>query len=182
MVLMLEQPTSSSNSPHKHVGDTTGVDDLANGGRFTFEDGGAYCGGWLDGKAHGYGVCTGPKGQGEYAGAWQLGFEISGTYTWPSGTYIYIKQTDLVFFSLFYRFFSFTILLVVLLQLSHFFTIAIFLRTATLIRQHKTPTRLKQFLTLRSLPICIFEQLFILFKVHSSSKQLQGMFRGFFKI
>jgi hypothetical protein len=106
----------------------------------------------------------------------------AGTYTWPSGTYIYIKQTDLVFFSLFYRFFSFTILLVVLLQLSHFFTIAIFLRTATLIRQHKTPTRLKQFLTLRSLPICIFEQLFILFKVHSSSKQLQGMFRGFFKI
>lgn len=55
------------------------------GGRFDFEDGGTYCGGWEDGKAHGHGVCTGPKGQGEYSGAWQYGFEISGVYTWPSG-------------------------------------------------------------------------------------------------
>uniref|UniRef100_A0A0B7ABV3 Junctophilin n=1 Tax=Arion vulgaris TaxID=1028688 RepID=A0A0B7ABV3_9EUPU len=55
------------------------------GGRFDFDDGGTYCGGWEDGKAHGNGVCTGPKGQGEYAGAWQYGFEISGVYTWPSG-------------------------------------------------------------------------------------------------
>lgn len=55
------------------------------GGRFDFDDGGTYCGGWEDGKAHGHGVCTGPKGQGEYSGAWQYGFEISGVYTWPSG-------------------------------------------------------------------------------------------------
>ncbi|XP_067651799.1 junctophilin-1-like [Haliotis asinina] len=55
------------------------------GGRFDFDDGGTYCGGWEEGKAHGHGVCTGPKGQGEYAGAWQYGFEVSGVYTWPSG-------------------------------------------------------------------------------------------------
>lgn len=55
------------------------------GGRFDFDDGGTYCGGWEEGKAHGHGVCTGPKGQGEYSGAWQYGFEISGVYTWPSG-------------------------------------------------------------------------------------------------
>ncbi|XP_050398291.1 junctophilin-1 isoform X2 [Patella vulgata] len=55
------------------------------GGRFDFDDGGTYCGGWEDGKAHGHGVCTGPKGMGEYAGAWQFGFEVSGIYTWPSG-------------------------------------------------------------------------------------------------
>lgn len=36
-----------------------------NGGRFDFDDGGTYCGGWEDGKAHGHGVCTGPKGQGQ---------------------------------------------------------------------------------------------------------------------
>lgn len=28
-------------------------------------------------KAHGHGVCTGPDGQGEYAGAWHYGFEVS---------------------------------------------------------------------------------------------------------
>ena len=53
------------------------------GGRFDFDDGGTYCGGWEDGKAHGHGVCTGPKGQGEYAGSWNYGFEVSGIYTWP---------------------------------------------------------------------------------------------------
>ncbi|KRZ72008.1 Junctophilin-3 [Trichinella papuae] len=56
-----------------------------NGGRFDFDDGGTYCGGWEDGKAHGHGVCTGPKGQGEYSGAWHYGFEVSGVYAWPSG-------------------------------------------------------------------------------------------------
>ncbi|CAF2082672.1 unnamed protein product [Rotaria magnacalcarata] len=56
-----------------------------NGGRFDFDDGGTYCGGWNDGKAHGHGVCTGPKGQGEYSGAWQYGYEFSGIYLWPSG-------------------------------------------------------------------------------------------------
>lgn len=55
-----------------------------NGGRFDFDDGGTYCGGWCDGKAHGYGVCTGPKGQGEYSGAWQQGYESSGIYLWVS--------------------------------------------------------------------------------------------------
>jgi len=55
------------------------------GGKFSFQDGGAYCGGWLDGKAHGYGVCTGPRGQGEFAGEWTHGYETSGTYTWPNG-------------------------------------------------------------------------------------------------
>lgn len=56
------------------------------GGRFDFDDGGTYCGGWEDGKAHGHGVCTGPKGQGEYSGSWHYGFEVSGIYTWPSGS------------------------------------------------------------------------------------------------
>ncbi|XP_058231827.1 junctophilin-1a isoform X2 [Hemibagrus wyckioides] len=55
------------------------------GGRFDFNDGGTYCGGWEGGKAHGHGVCTGPRGQGEYSGAWSYGFEIVGVYTWPSG-------------------------------------------------------------------------------------------------
>ena len=58
---------------------------FAGGGRFDFDDGGTYCGDWEDGKAHGHGVCTGPKGQGEYAGQWAYGFEVQGVYTWPSG-------------------------------------------------------------------------------------------------
>ncbi|CAL1290189.1 unnamed protein product [Larinioides sclopetarius] len=56
------------------------------GGRFDFDDGGTYCGGWLEGKAHGHGVCTGPKGQGEYSGQWDHGFEVCGVYTWPTGS------------------------------------------------------------------------------------------------
>lgn len=55
------------------------------GGRFDFDDGGTYCGGWEEGKAHGHGICTGPKGQGEYSGSWSHGFEVVGGYTWPSG-------------------------------------------------------------------------------------------------
>lgn len=62
-------------------GQTTGK--AVDGGRFDFDDGGTYCGGWEDGKAHGHGVCTGPKGQGEYSGSWHYGFEVSGVYTWP---------------------------------------------------------------------------------------------------
>ncbi|XP_028665945.1 junctophilin-3 [Erpetoichthys calabaricus] len=58
---------------------------MFSGGRFNFDDGGSYCGGWEDGKAHGYGICTGPKGQGEYSGSWSHGFEVVGVYTWPSG-------------------------------------------------------------------------------------------------
>ena len=55
------------------------------GGRFDFDDGGVYVGGWMEGKAHGNGICTGPKGQGEYSGSWSYGFELSGVYKWPSG-------------------------------------------------------------------------------------------------
>ena len=55
------------------------------GGRFDFDDGGVYVGGWQDSKAHGHGVCTGPKSQGEYSGSWCYGFELSGVYKWPSG-------------------------------------------------------------------------------------------------
>ncbi|KAM9607943.1 junctophilin-3 [Trichechus inunguis] len=58
---------------------------MSSGGRFNFDDGGSYCGGWEDGKAHGHGICTGPKGQGEYTGSWSHGFEVLGVYTWPSG-------------------------------------------------------------------------------------------------
>ena len=69
-----------------HLPPTAGVPrsklDMA-GGRFDFDDGGTYCGGWEEGKAHGHGVCTGPKGQGEYSGSWHFGFEVSGVYTWP---------------------------------------------------------------------------------------------------
>lgn len=60
-------------------------DGRMSGGRFDFDDGGAYCGGWEGGKAHGHGICTGPKGQGEYSGSWNYGFEVVGIYTWPSG-------------------------------------------------------------------------------------------------
>ncbi|KAA0724565.1 Junctophilin-3 [Triplophysa tibetana] len=58
---------------------------MSTGGRFNFDDGGSYCGGWEEGKAHGHGICTGPKGQGEFAGSWSHGFEVVGVYTWPSG-------------------------------------------------------------------------------------------------
>ncbi|XP_064112325.1 junctophilin-1-like isoform X2 [Macrobrachium nipponense] len=68
------------------TGQASGTNKAVNGGRFDFDDGGTYCGGWEDGKAHGHGVCTGPKGQGEYSGSWHYGFEVSGIYTWPSGS------------------------------------------------------------------------------------------------
>ena len=58
---------------------------MSGGGRFDFDDGGSYVGGWEEGKAHGHGVCTGPKCKGEYSGCWHYGFEMSGVYTWPSG-------------------------------------------------------------------------------------------------
>nr|XP_036220821.1 junctophilin-2-like [Bactrocera oleae] len=81
------QKPSSTNDPHSSVT----LDGLKrpqiNGGRFDFEDGGTFCGGWEDGKAHGHGVCTGPKHQGAYAGAWNYGFEVSGAYIWPSGSH-----------------------------------------------------------------------------------------------
>lgn len=60
---------------------------MASGGRCDFDDGGSYTGTWQDGMSHGHGICTGPMGQGEYAGSWHFGFEVSGVYTWTSGNY-----------------------------------------------------------------------------------------------
>ena len=71
--------------PQAHPSQTATTPTVINGGRFDFDDGGTYCGGWHDGKAHGHGICTGPKGQGEYSGSWHYGFEVSGVYKWPSG-------------------------------------------------------------------------------------------------
>lgn len=72
-------PIDAPNSP----GSTKVGRTQISGGRFDFEDGGTYCGGWEEGKAHGNGVCTGPKHQGAYSGAWNYGFEVSGVYIWP---------------------------------------------------------------------------------------------------
>lgn len=72
-------------SPKLEDGEAVRDYDEMSGGRFDFDDGGAYCGGWEGGKAHGHGLCTGPKGQGEYSGSWNFGFEVAGVYTWPSG-------------------------------------------------------------------------------------------------
>lgn len=82
---MMQQPQLSSNSPASTAATGTATTNkiLVNGGRFDFDDGGTYCGGWEDGKAHGHGVCTGPKGQGAYSGSWHYGFEVSGVYMWP---------------------------------------------------------------------------------------------------
>ena len=76
------------------TGQTTGK--AVDGGRFDFDDGGTYCGGWEDGKAHGHGVCTGPKGQGEYSGSWHYGFEVSGVYTWPRYVMLKDKKKPLI--------------------------------------------------------------------------------------
>uniref|UniRef100_A0A8D2AKU9 Junctophilin n=1 Tax=Sciurus vulgaris TaxID=55149 RepID=A0A8D2AKU9_SCIVU len=54
-------------------------------GKFDFDDGGCYVGGWEAGRAHGYGVCTGPGAQGEYSGCWAHGFESLGVFTGPGG-------------------------------------------------------------------------------------------------
>jgi len=81
---MLEAPLSAADGAAAGTGAVSGGGG-GGGGKFEFEDGGAYCGGWLDGKAHGYGVCTGPRGQGEFAGEWTHGYETTGTYTWPNG-------------------------------------------------------------------------------------------------
>lgn len=53
-------------------------------GRYDFSDGGSYCGEWLDSKFQGYGICTGPRGQGRYSGKWLNGYETSGIYSWPN--------------------------------------------------------------------------------------------------
>lgn len=82
---------SVAGSPHRPLspkledGEAVRGYDEMSGGRFDFDDGGAYCGGGEGGKAHGHGLCTGPKGQGEYSGSWNFGFEVAGVYTWPSG-------------------------------------------------------------------------------------------------
>ena len=78
------QSTATMNNTAGQQNLTTGQT-VIGGGRFDFDDGGTYCGGWHDGKAHGHGICTGPKGQGEYSGSWHYGFEVSGVYKWPSG-------------------------------------------------------------------------------------------------
>lgn len=80
-----QQQLMASNSPASTAATGTATTNkiLVNGGRFDFDDGGTYCGGWEDGKAHGHGVCTGPKGQGAYSGSWHYGFEVSGVYMWP---------------------------------------------------------------------------------------------------
>ncbi|RZF33945.1 hypothetical protein LSTR_LSTR010428 [Laodelphax striatellus] len=80
---MQQQPVNASPAATGATGTATAVRNHVNGGRFDFDDGGTYCGGWEDGKAHGHGVCTGPKGQGAYSGSWHFGFEVSGVYTWP---------------------------------------------------------------------------------------------------
>ncbi|XP_066156195.1 junctophilin-1 isoform X1 [Euwallacea fornicatus] len=83
-----QQPSDNGGAPPGATGatGTAAARSHVNGGRFDFDDGGTYCGGWEDGKAHGHGVCTGPKGQGAYSGSWHYGFEVSGVYTWPSGS------------------------------------------------------------------------------------------------
>lgn len=79
-------------SPTGTAGISASSKTQVHGGRFDFDDGGTYCGGWEDGKAHGHGVCTGPKGQGAYSGSWHYGFEVSGIYTWPRYLFIlYIR-------------------------------------------------------------------------------------------
>ena len=60
--------------------------ELMSGGKFEFDDGGYYVGEWLDGQAHGKGVCTGPECRGRFAGLWSNGFEVSGQYSWPDGS------------------------------------------------------------------------------------------------
>lgn len=55
-------------------------------GKFDFDDGGCYVGGWEAGRAHGYGVCTGPGAQGEYSGCWAHGFESLGVFTGAADT------------------------------------------------------------------------------------------------
>lgn len=81
MASTMNSPASNGTSSSP----TGGAPTVIGGGRFDFDDGGTYCGGWHDGKAHGHGICTGPKGQGEYSGSWHYGFEVSGIYKWPSG-------------------------------------------------------------------------------------------------
>lgn len=58
---------------------------MSPGGKFDFDDGGCYVGGWEAGRAHGYGVCTGPGAQGEYSGCWAHGFESLGVFSGPGG-------------------------------------------------------------------------------------------------
>lgn len=93
--LLVQPQISSTKSPASTAATGTATTNkvLLNGGRFDFDDGGTYCGGWEDGKAHGHGVCTGPKGQGAYSGSWHYGFEVSGVYMWPR----YVARTSRAF-------------------------------------------------------------------------------------
>ena len=67
---------------------------MTSGGRFDFDDGGTYCGGWEDGKAHGHGICTGPKANGEYAGSWNHGFEVHGVYIFSFKNILILKKIN----------------------------------------------------------------------------------------
>uniref|UniRef100_T1K021 Junctophilin n=1 Tax=Tetranychus urticae TaxID=32264 RepID=T1K021_TETUR len=79
-----QQPNSELNVDNAGLS-LSSVPSTTGGGRFDFDDGGVYVGGWQEGKAHGHGICTGPKGQGEYSGSFNFGFEVCGVYKWPSG-------------------------------------------------------------------------------------------------
>ncbi|CAK9297590.1 unnamed protein product [Gordionus sp. m RMFG-2023] len=93
--ICISPPPASSNATKALVSNVSNIfnypiitDSKTNqvtGGRFDFDDGGTYCGTWAEGRAEGYGVCTGPKGMGEFSGLWRNGFESSGIYTWPNG-------------------------------------------------------------------------------------------------
>lgn len=52
---------------------------------YVYEDGGKYCGEWENDQAHGYGVCTGPRGMGTFEGHWERGNQVIGVFTWPTG-------------------------------------------------------------------------------------------------
>lgn len=52
---------------------------------YEYEDGGSYCGEWEGDTSHGFGVCTGPRGQGTFEGKWEHGNQVSGVYRWPNG-------------------------------------------------------------------------------------------------
>ncbi len=56
------QPSQAQSSPAPSASPSSSpqpTSTSAAGGRFDFDDGGIYVGGWQDGKAHGHGVCTG---------------------------------------------------------------------------------------------------------------------------
>lgn len=53
-----QQPNSELNVDNAGLS-LSSVPSTTGGGRFDFDDGGVYVGGWQEGKAHGHGICTG---------------------------------------------------------------------------------------------------------------------------